>query len=377
MSQNEHAVVAEGLTKRFGEFTAVDHIDFAVPRGVIFGFLGPNGSGKTTTIRMLLGLLAPTEGTAHVLGFDIRRGAPPALKHRLGYMSQKFTLYNDLTVEENLNFYGRTYGLSNDRLRARKRAIVELAGLTGREGELTRNLAGGWKQRLALGAAIVHEPELLFLDEPTAGVDPLSRRAFWNLLYRLADAGVTIFVTTHYMDEAEHCQRLAFIHNGRIVAQGSPAEIKATNMQGQVLEVDCAAPDQAIAVLRRLRDDGLPLVEIALYGAQVHVVAEGVGGLVPGIEAAFQAEGIPVYRLAVIPPSLEDVFISCMSRGAEERGSRGAEEQGSGGAGERRSGGAGERRSRGAEERRSRGAEERRSTQHAPRNIGTRLTFDA
>ncbi|MBU0493996.1 MAG: ABC transporter ATP-binding protein [Chloroflexi bacterium] len=310
MNLNDYAVVAQGLTKRFGDFTAVDHIDFSVPRGVIFGFLGPNGSGKTTTIRMLLGLLAPTEGTAHVLDYDIARGVPLELKRRIGYMSQKFTLYNDLTVDENLNFYGRTYGLSNDRLRARKRTIVEMAGLAGRERELTKNLAGGWKQRLALGTAIVHEPELLFLDEPTAGVDPLSRRAFWNLLYRLADEGTTIFVTTHYMDEAEHCQQLAFIHNGRIVAQGTPADIKDTNMQGQVLEVDCDAPDRAIAVLRRLQADGLPLVEIALYGAQVHIVAEGVGAMVPAIDVALQAEGIQVYSLAVIPPSLEDVFIS-------------------------------------------------------------------
>jgi ABC-2 type transport system ATP-binding protein len=310
MKLDDYAVVAEGLTKRFGDFTAVDHIDFAIPRGVIFGFLGPNGSGKTTTIRMLLGLLAPSEGTAHVLGFDIQRGVPLELKRRIGYMSQKFTLYNDLTVEENLNFYGRTYGLPNDQLRARKQTIVEMAGLTGRERELTRNLAGGWKQRLALGTAIVHEPELLFLDEPTAGVDPVSRRAFWNLLYRLAHAGTTIFVTTHYMDEAEHCQRLAFIHNGRIVAQGTPADIKTTNMQGQVLEVDCDAPDRAIATLRRLRDDGLPLVEIALYGAQIHAVAEDIGTMVPTIESALQTAGIQVYSLAVIPPSLEDVFIS-------------------------------------------------------------------
>jgi len=325
MNRNDYAVAAQGLTKRFGDFTAVDRIDFSVPRGVIFGFLGPNGSGKTTTIRMLLGLLAPSEGTAHVLGFDIARGVPLELKRRIGYMSQKFTLYNDLTVDENLNFYGRTYGLSNARLLARKRVIVEMAGLTGRERELTRNLAGGWKQRLALGTAIVHEPELLFLDEPTAGVDPLSRRAFWNLLYRLADEGTTIFVTTHYMDEAEHCQQLAFIHNGRIVAHGAPADIKDTNMQGQVLEVDCDAPDKAIAVLRRLQSEGLPLVEIALYGAQVHAVAEGVGAMAPAIESALQTEGIQVYSLAVIPPSLEDVFISSVSRGAGEQGSGGAE----------------------------------------------------
>ena len=225
-----YSVIAEGLTKQFGSFVAVDHIDFRVERGTIFGFLGPNGSGKTTTIRMLLGLLRPTSGRGWVLGQDIYDGN--RLKRNVGYMSQKFTLYDDLTVSENLNFYGHLYGVKGERLAARKRMIVAIAGLQGREHELTGKLAGGWRQRLALGAAIVHEPQLLFLDEPTAGVDPASRRDFWELLYLLADGGTTIFVTTHYMDEAEHCHRVAFILNSRLVAQGTPAEIKRDEMRG-------------------------------------------------------------------------------------------------------------------------------------------------
>jgi ABC-2 type transport system ATP-binding protein len=266
---NNHAVEAQELTKQFDSFTAVDQISFTIPRGQIFGFLGPNGAGKTTTIRMLLGLLKPTAGMATVLGFDIVKQSDE-IRKRIGYMSQKFSLYNDLTVEENLNFYGGTYGVRGERLRTRKRYILKMAGLEGRERELTKNLAGGWKQRLALGTAIIHEPEMLFLDEPTAGVDPISRRAFWDLLYELAEGGTTIMVTTHYMDEAEHCQSLAFIQRGRLVAIGSPQEIKAQEMHGQVLEVVCDQPNIAIPALRQL---GL-FEEVALYGAFIHVVTQ-------------------------------------------------------------------------------------------------------
>jgi len=231
-----NAVSVHNLTKQFDGFTAVDHVSFSVPRGQIFGLLGPNGAGKTTTIRMLLGLLRPTSGAATVLGLDIVRQAGE-LRRRIGYMSQKFSLYDDLTVEENLNFYAGAYGVRGARLRERKQAILHMAGLEGRERVLTRTLAGGWKQRLALGAAILHQPEMLFLDEPTAGVDPISRRTFWNLLYDLAESGATILVTTHYMDEAEQCQQLAFIQAGRLAASGSPQEIKGRCMHGQVLEI--------------------------------------------------------------------------------------------------------------------------------------------
>ncbi len=305
MRQNRHAVQAVELTKQFGDFTAVDHVSFTIERGSIFGFLGPNGAGKTTTIRMLLGLLKPTSGTATVLGFDVVKQTAQVKRH-IGYMSQRFSLYDDLTVDENLNFYGRTYGVRGKRLRARKDFVLDMAGLVGRERELTRNLSGGWKQRLALGAAIIHEPEMLFLDEPTAGVDPISRRAFWDLLYALAEGGTTIMVTTHYMDEAEHCQGLAFIQRGRIVARGSPAEIKETQMRGQVLEIDCDRPDVAIPLLRQMD----VFEEVALYGALIHAVAPDAESLKPEIRERLAAEGVQVRTMDIIAPSLEDVFIS-------------------------------------------------------------------
>jgi ABC-2 type transport system ATP-binding protein len=312
---NNHAVQAIALTKKFGDFVAVDAVNFTVARGMIFGFLGPNGAGKTTTIRMLLGLLSPTSGQATVLGFDIVKQTDE-IKKRIGYMSQRFSLYDDLTVDENLNFYGRTYGVRGKELKSRKRFVLEMAGLEGRERELTRNLAGGWKQRLALGTAIIHEPEMLFLDEPTAGVDPISRRAFWDLLYELAEEGTTIMVTTHYMDEAEHCQNLAFIQNGRIVARGSPEIIKQTKMRGQVLEIDCDDPAIAIPVLREME----MFEEVALYGAQIHAVASGVESLLPEIDRRLQGAGVMVHTMDVIAPSLEDVFISSVQAPANDDG---------------------------------------------------------
>ena len=303
--ENDIAIQVQDLTKRFGEFTAVDSVSFQVRRGEIFGFLGPNGAGKTTIIRMLMGLIKPTQGTARVLDYDIQENARTMRAH-LGYMSQHFTLYQDLTVDENLTFYGRAYGVRGKRLSTRKEAILKMAGLVGRQSTQARNLAGGWKQRLALGCAIIHEPALLFLDEPTAGVDPVSRRAFWDLLYELAQAGTTVFVTTHYMDEAEHCHRLAFIQHGRIVALDSPAHIKETLMDGQVLEVDCDQPAQALRVLRTLPD----LDEVVLYGALVHVVAQKVAARRQEIQDTLQEAGIAVRTLDLIAPSLEDAFIA-------------------------------------------------------------------
>jgi ABC-2 type transport system ATP-binding protein len=254
---------------------------------------------------MLLGLLKPSSGTATVLGFDVARQANE-LRRRIGYMSQKFSLYNDLTVVENLNFYAGTYGVRGERLRQRKQAILQMAGLAGRERELAKNLAGGWKQRLALGAAILHEPQMLFLDEPTAGVDPISRRTFWNLLYDLAEAGTTIMVTTHYMDEAEQCEQLAFIQGGRLVASGSPQEIKSQHMHGQVLEIACDRPDVAISPLRRL---GI-FEEVALYGALIHVVTVDPDAHRPQIEQTLASAGVQVAAIDRIAPSLEDVFIA-------------------------------------------------------------------
>ena len=221
----QYAVQADGLTKRFGEFVAVDHVDLAIERGDIFGFLGPNGAGKSTTIRMLCGLMTPSAGRAEVLGLDVAR-EPERIRARIGYMSQRSSLYNDLTVSELLNFYARVYGLSDAERRGKVAGWIDRAGLAGRERQLVGTLSGGWRQRLALGCAILHRPDLLLLDEPTSGTDPVQRREFWELIYRFADEGTTVLVTTHYMDEAEHCGTLAFIHGGRIIAQGTPAAIK-------------------------------------------------------------------------------------------------------------------------------------------------------
>jgi ABC-2 type transport system ATP-binding protein len=299
------AIEALELSKKFDGFTAVDQVSFSVRRGEIFGFLGPNGAGKTTTMRMLMGLLPPTSGAAMVLGFDVARQTRE-VHQRIGYMSQRFSLYNDMTVGENLKFFGGTYGVRGNRLRERKTEILRMAGLQDREREYAKNLSGGWRQRLALGCAILHEPDLLFLDEPTAGVDPISRREFWDLLYWLSHSGKTIFVTTHYMDEAEHCHRLAFIQRGQLVALGSPEEIKKEKMLGQVLEVDCSLPDKAMGILRTA---GL-FDEVSLYGALIHVVAGDAQSLMPRLPGLLSAEGINVRSMEIIAPSLEDVFIA-------------------------------------------------------------------
>jgi ABC-2 type transport system ATP-binding protein len=301
----EPAVVARDLVKRFGAFVAVDRISFQVARGEVFGFLGPNGAGKSTTIRMLCGLLAPTSGSASVAGFDIGTQGE-RLKENIGYMSQRFSLYEDLTVEENLDFYAGIYGLLGGRRDQRKTWALEMAGLAGRRGALTRELAVGWKQRLALGCAIMHEPPVLFLDEPTSGVDPLSRRRFWDLIYSLAARGVTVFVTTHYMDEAEYCDRLALIHRGRIVALGAPAELKTRFMRAQVIEIACRRPQDALAVA-----EAVPGVrEAALFGAGLHAVADDAAGAIPALRAALDRAGHAPERLERVAPSLEDVFVS-------------------------------------------------------------------
>jgi ABC-2 type transport system ATP-binding protein len=311
-NNNQHIIQARGLVKRFGSFTAVAGIDFEVRRGEIFGFLGPNGSGKTTTIRMMLGLLQPSEGEIEVLGVPVAHH-PEFIRPRVGYMSQRFSLYNDLTVLENLRFYGRVYSIRNRGLSQRIEEALRMAGLEDRERMLTRDLSGGWRQRLALAASILHRPELIFLDEPTAGVDPVSRRAFWDLLYELVSEGTTIFVTTHYMDEAEHCHRLALIQRGRIIASGKPENIKRTMMHGEVLELAPDKPNVAVEVLRAVRGAGeLPLGEITLYGAQVHVVALDVEKYMDEIGKVLRQAGVDPGVMSVIEPSLEDVFVACM-----------------------------------------------------------------
>lgn len=299
------AVNVTDLTRKFGDFTAVDHVSFRVKEGEIFGFLGPNGSGKTTTIRMLCGLLPPTSGTGMVAGRDILT-QQSAIKPEIGYMSQRFSLYNDLRVEENLNFYAGVYGLNKSRLETRKQWALKMAGLTGRERAMTRDLSGGWKQRLALCCAILHEPSVLFLDEPTSGVDPISRRTFWDLIYALSARGVTVFVTTHYMDEAEHCNTLGLIYNGRLIAHGSPVSLRANMRAGQMLEVYCSEPLRA---LRRVREmDGV--LSAGLFGDRVHVLVEDTDRLTRDIESALTSEAHPLRHIAPIPFSLEDLFVT-------------------------------------------------------------------
>jgi ABC-2 type transport system ATP-binding protein len=312
MSTNETTIKAHGLVKRFGDFTAVAGVDFDIKRGEIFGLLGPNGSGKTTIIRMKLGLLKPTEGTVEVLGVPVTEH-PELIRPRVGYMSQRFSLYNDLTVFQNLRFYGRAYGIANAELNARIADALDMAGLVGRERVKTKDLSGGWRQRLALGAAVLHNPEVVFLDEPTAGVDPVSRRAFWELLYKLVAEGVTVFVTTHYMDEAEHCHRLAFIQRGRLIACGSPEEIKRDVMHGQVLEISPSETEKAVKVLRAARSSGrLPLEEVEMYGSLVHVVVSDMDEPTKVIESELLQANIDPGQIVIIEPSLEDVFIACM-----------------------------------------------------------------
>ena len=302
--ESDIAVSLQGLEKRFGDFVAVNRIDLSVQRGEIFGFLGPNGAGKSTTIRMLCGLLAPSAGGGTVAGFDIV-AAPERIKERIGYMSQKFSLYEDLTVVENIDFYAGIYRLPAARRRERREWVIAMAGLEEHRQALTGTLSGGWKQRLALGCAILHEPPIIFLDEPTAGVDPLSRRSFWELIYQLAEAGVTVFVTTHYMDEAEYCDRLGLIYRGDLIALGTPEELKAAVAE-EIVEVSCSHPQEALAVV-----EGLAGVRhAALFGRGLHVVTEHAGQLMPTLAAALAAAGLASGRMERIVPSLEDVFVS-------------------------------------------------------------------
>jgi ABC-2 type transport system ATP-binding protein len=299
-----YSIEVKSLTKKFGGFTAVEAVSFEVGRGAIFGFLGANGAGKSTTIRMLCGLLDPTSGTARVGGFDVGR-EPEQVKRIIGYMSQKFSLYEDLTVVENIRFFGGVYGLSKKAVASLVPWVLELAGLKGRERSLTRTLSVGWKQRLALGCAILHEPEIVFLDEPTGGVDPASRRRFWELINELADRQVTVFVTTHYLDEAEYCNDIRLIHAGRIVAGGSPRELKAEVIRNPILEV---ASDRAVDALEVLRQERWVL-ETSIFGTSLHVsVADEAEGR-RLVRERLAREGIVPDRVDRIVPSLEDVFI--------------------------------------------------------------------
>ncbi len=306
------AIDVRDLTRRFGAFVAVNRVSFTVARGEIFGFLGANGAGKSTTIRMLCGLLAPTSGTALVGGVDVSRD-PEAVKLRIGYMSQRFSLYETLTVDQNIRFFGGVYGLRNSRLEERRRFVIEMAGLAGRENTLARELAGGWRQRLALGCAILHEPAILFLDEPTGGVDPVSRRQFWRLIDALAQSGVTVLVTTHYLDEAERCHRVALIHAGRLAAIGTTREVKDVFRGRAILEIRADRPVEAMRLL-----DAMPEVEkTSLFGTAVHAVLRRADTPARAIAAALEKEGLVVEGASPVAPSLEDVFLDVVEKAAK------------------------------------------------------------
>ena len=306
---SELAIDVQGLTRKFGSFVAVDDVSFSVRQGEIFGFLGANGAGKSTTIRMLCGLLRPTAGTAIVGGVDVSRD-PEGVKRRIGYMSQKFSLYEALTVDQNIRFFGGIYGLDRDRLEQRRKFVLEMAGLEGRGATLTRELPGGWRQRLALGCAILHEPSIVFLDEPTGGVDPLSRRRFWDLIGNLSERGTTVLVTTHYLDEAEHCHRIAIIQAGKMAALGTATELKRVFDTRPIVEIRAAKPVDAMAAL----DRHAGVEKTSLFGTAVHAVLKP-GVLTPDTVAALlKSEQIEVEAVGVVSPSLEDVFLDVVER---------------------------------------------------------------
>jgi ABC-2 type transport system ATP-binding protein len=303
------AIDVRDLTRRFGAFTAVDGISFDVRQGEIFGFLGSNGAGKSTTIRMLCGLLRPTSGSARVGGIDV--GADPeGVKRRIGYMSQRFSLYELLTVDQNISFFGGIYGLDGERLADRRGFVLDMAGLRGRETTLARDLSGGWRQRLALGCAVLHEPPILFLDEPTGGVDPLSRRQFWRLIDSLSESGVTVLVTTHYLDEAERCHRVALIHAGRLATIGSIPDVKRIFASRPIVEVRSDRPVDAMNVL-----DAMPEVEkTSLFGTAVHAVLQSGDTGPDRIRIALANRGVDVHGIEEVEPSLEDVFLDVVDR---------------------------------------------------------------
>ncbi len=303
----ENAVEVHQLTRHFGDFIAVNHISFDIPKGEIFGLLGPNGAGKTTTIRMLCGLLKPTGGEARVLGYDIS-DQTEQVKRNIGYMSQKFSLYNDLTVYENLWFYANLYNIQNKRIKIRIDELIEMAGLRGHEKQLTHNLSGAWRQRLALACAIVHEPPMLFLDEPTAGVDPVSRREFWEMIYTMAGQGVSVLATTHYMDEAEFCNVIGMMYRSRLIALNDPDTLK-TNMRGYLYEVDCNAPGKAEQILKSL----VEVEDVAAHGVLMHVLLSNDNDQKLILKKLSENQ-IQVSRIEKVLPSLEDVFVSLVDQ---------------------------------------------------------------
>jgi len=305
----DRAIEVNNLVKKFGDFTAVNSISFAVNRGEVFGFLGPNGAGKTTTIRMLCGLLAPTAGEGRVGGFDITTQSEEIKKH-IGYVSQKFSLYDDLTVSENIDFYAGVYQTGRKTRKQKREEIIERAELFGKENVLTADLAGSVKQHLALGCALIHDPAIIFLDEPTAGVDPLSRRKFWHVIKELARQGVTILVTTHYMDEAEQCDRIGLISNGKLIAIDTPKNLKADYIKGALIEIECSDVMRGLEILR----EQPAFRDVALYGLFLHVMAEDENQK-DLIQSILESNRIEVRRIEKILPSLEDVFVFLVEKG--------------------------------------------------------------
>ncbi len=314
---SDYAIEVSDLTKRFGDFTAVSGLNFTVRRGDIFGFLGANGAGKSTTIRMLCGLLQSTSGTATVGGYDINR-EPELLKQRIGYMSQRFSLYDDLTVEQNIRFFGGVYGIPRTRLEQRMQWVLRMADLKGREETLTRNLSGGWKQRLALGCAILHEPGIVFLDEPTGGVDPISRRNFWELINQLSAEGVTVLVTTHFLDEAEYCNDIILINAGKLIASGSPVDLKTQHIKNPILEVRLPQPS-IVEALELVRVQPWA-IETSVFGTSLHVMVEHEQEGREAIGRILRKHGIPVQECERIVPSLEDVFLFLLEQDMQEKG---------------------------------------------------------
>jgi len=307
-------VVAKDLVKRFGNFVAVDRVSFRIAKGEIMGFLGPNGAGKSTIIRILCGLLRPSAGRAVVAGIDVARD-PEGVRQHIGYMSQKFSLYRDLTVEENLRFFGGIYRVPRAELAERMRFAIDMAGLAGREHALVATLAGGWQQRLALGCAVLHRPPILFLDEPTSGVEPASRRRFWDLIHTLAADGVCVLVSTHYMDEAEYCHRAALINRGRLIAIGSPATLKQTSLGGDLLLVETEALGATLAALQNAPD----VRECSAFGDALHVLVADAQESIEALPAYLAAKGLPGARMTRIAPSLEDVFVQLIAADVASR----------------------------------------------------------
>jgi ABC-2 type transport system ATP-binding protein len=305
------AIEVKNLTKKFGMFTAVNDVSFDVEQGQIFGFLGANGAGKSTTIRMLCGLLAPTSGQAKVAGFDVLRQTEQ-VKRSIGYMSQKFSLYNDLTVEENLNFFGGVYGLSKSKLEERKTYALGMSHLTEERSRLTGTLSAGFKQRLALSCSIIHEPKVVFLDEPTGGVDPVMRKSFWELINTLSDEGTTILVTTHYLDEAEFCNEIIMIDSGKLIARGSPNELKTEYIKTPILEVECS---DASAAMTQLSNEKWAL-EMSLFGTALHIQVNNTESAKKELQRVLGEHGISISRIDSIMPSLEDVFIHLIEKKA-------------------------------------------------------------